>query len=140
MIKFFRHIRQRMIKENRVSKYLLYAIGEIVLVVIGILIALQINNWNENRKLQNAQNLLLIDLYDNLRADSIVLDDSRRLILIIIECQKQLHAVRIGKLQPEDVQSPQRIRGSIRYYSITRANHPDVATQVFNDSLQEQIR
>ena len=39
-----------MIKENRVSKYLLYTIGEIVLVVIGILIALQINNWNENRK------------------------------------------------------------------------------------------
>ena len=49
MIKFFRNIRQRMIKENRVSKYLLYAIGEIVLVVIGILIALSINSWNEDR-------------------------------------------------------------------------------------------
>ena len=58
MIKFFRKIRQRtvapngindMIKENRVSKYMLYAIGEIILVVIGILIALQINNWNEER-------------------------------------------------------------------------------------------
>jgi hypothetical protein len=129
-----------MIKENKVSKYLLYAIGEIILVVIGILIALQINNWNENRKIQNTQNLLLIDLYDNLRADSIVLDNNRRLILIIIESQKQLHAVRIGKLQPDDVKSPQSIRGSIRNYSITRANHPDVATQVFNDSLQDQIR
>jgi len=50
MIKFFRHIRQRMIKENRVSKYLLYALGEIILVVIGILIAVQINDWNETRK------------------------------------------------------------------------------------------
>jgi hypothetical protein len=50
MIKFFRKIRQNMIKENRVSKYFLYAIGEIILVVIGILIALSINNWNENRK------------------------------------------------------------------------------------------
>lgn len=50
MIKFFRRLRQNMIKENRVSKYLLYAIGEIVLVVIGILIALQINNRNENKK------------------------------------------------------------------------------------------
>jgi hypothetical protein len=39
-----------MIKENKVSKYMLYAIGEIVLVVIGILIALQINNWNEGKK------------------------------------------------------------------------------------------
>ena len=53
MIKFFRHIRQRLIRENRFSKYALYAIGEIVLVVIGILIALQINNANENRKTRN---------------------------------------------------------------------------------------
>ena len=49
MIKFFRSIRQRLVVENRFSKYLLYAIGEIVLVVIGILIALQINNWNQQR-------------------------------------------------------------------------------------------
>jgi len=50
MIKFFRHIRQRLVIENRFSKYLLYAIGEIILVVIGILIALQINNNNEANK------------------------------------------------------------------------------------------
>ena len=50
MIKFFRKIRQNLLVENKTGKYLKYAIGEIVLVVIGILIALQINNWNENRK------------------------------------------------------------------------------------------
>jgi hypothetical protein len=50
MIKLFRKIRHRMLIENKFSKYLIYAIGEIVLVVIGILIALNINNWNENRK------------------------------------------------------------------------------------------
>ncbi|WP_411768573.1 hypothetical protein [Winogradskyella sp. A3E31] len=56
MIKFFRHLRQKMLAENpstgragKISKYLLYAIGEIVLVVIGILIALQINNWNQQQ-------------------------------------------------------------------------------------------
>ncbi|MBO6881385.1 hypothetical protein [Winogradskyella sp.] len=49
MIKFFRHIRHSLINENRTKKYLLYAVGEIILVVIGILIALQINNWNQNR-------------------------------------------------------------------------------------------
>ena len=50
MIKFFRHIRQSLINQNQMGKYLKYAIGEILLVVIGILIALQINIWNENRK------------------------------------------------------------------------------------------
>jgi len=50
MIKFFRKIRQQLLTENKFSKYLLYAIGEIVLVVIGILIALQIDNANEIKK------------------------------------------------------------------------------------------
>jgi hypothetical protein len=50
MIKFFRKIRQRMFTENKFGKYLIYAVGEIILVVIGILIALQINNWNEGVK------------------------------------------------------------------------------------------
>jgi len=53
MIKIFRKIRQRLLTENKFSKYLIYAIGEIVLVVIGILIALQINNANENSKIEN---------------------------------------------------------------------------------------
>ena len=49
MLRFFRHFRQQLLTGNQVSKYLLYAIGEIFLVVIGILIALQVNNWNEKR-------------------------------------------------------------------------------------------
>jgi len=48
MIKFFRKIRQKMIKNNKVSQYLLYAMGEIVLVMIGILLALQVNTSNQN--------------------------------------------------------------------------------------------
>ena len=52
MIKFFRKIRQNLLMENKTGKYFKYAIGEIILVVIGILIALSINNWNENRKSQ----------------------------------------------------------------------------------------
>lgn len=66
MLKFFRHIRQRLLNENKFSKYLLYAIGEIVLVVIGILIALQINNWNEARKEKHLEKQLISLLINDL--------------------------------------------------------------------------
>jgi hypothetical protein len=66
MIKFFRHIRQKSLSEHKFSKYLLYAIGEIILVVIGILIALSINNWNENQKLKNEELSLLFEVKSNL--------------------------------------------------------------------------
>ena len=69
MIKFFRRFRQKLLSENlpsgqagKFSKYMLYAIGEIILVIIGILIALSINNWNEKQKLKEVQQNLLKDL------------------------------------------------------------------------------
>ncbi len=65
MIKFFRKIRQNLLMENKNGKYFKYAIGEIILVVIGILIALSINNWNENRKLKSKS----LDYLQRLRID-----------------------------------------------------------------------
>lgn len=62
MIKFFRKIRYELTRENKTSRYLKYAIGEIILVVFGILIALQINNWNEERKANIAENKALVAL------------------------------------------------------------------------------
>jgi len=67
MIKFFRKIRQNLLLENKTSKYFSYAIGEIVLVVIGILIALSINNWNEERKAAIQEEIVLKSLYNNLK-------------------------------------------------------------------------
>jgi len=72
MIRFFRTLRQRLLAENRFSKYLLYAVGEILLVVIGILIALQIDNWNEERKFRSAQRKFLEDLRTQVVNDTIV--------------------------------------------------------------------
>jgi len=76
MIKFFRKIRQRLLNENRFSKYLLYATGEIVLVVIGILIALQINNWNENKKQQKEVQNALMEIKNDLILDQMVLHEA----------------------------------------------------------------
>ena len=65
MLKFFRQIRQTLIMENKTTKYFKYAIGEILLVVIGILIALQINNWNEGRK----EHKMSIQFLDGIKED-----------------------------------------------------------------------
>ncbi len=70
MIKFFRKIRQQLLKENRAGKYMLYAIGEIVLVVIGILIALQINNWNTKQNNIELERSLLLGIKEDLIADT----------------------------------------------------------------------
>ena len=64
MIHFFRRIRQGLISQERIGKYVLYAVGEIVLVMIGILLALQVNNWNEQKKLESSEKLILKDLQE----------------------------------------------------------------------------
>ena len=69
MIKFFRKIRFNLMSENKSGKYLKYAVGEIILVVIGILIALQINNWNENRKQNIKERFILERLLIDLNSD-----------------------------------------------------------------------
>lgn len=62
MIKFFRHIRKSLLIENKISKYFKYAIGEIILVVIGILIALSLNNWKEDLENQGEEKRILTGL------------------------------------------------------------------------------
>lgn len=64
MIKFFRKIRQNLLSKGKTGKYFKYAIGEIVLVVIGILIALQVNNWNEKQK-QDAEFEIVVEQFYN---------------------------------------------------------------------------
>ena len=66
MLRIFRNIRQKLAAENKVMAYLRYAIGEILLVVIGILIALQINNWNEQRKYRNLEITMLAEIKTSL--------------------------------------------------------------------------
>ena len=69
MLKFFRNIRKRNLNDKRIGKYLLYAIGEIALVVIGILIALNLNNHNEQRKMEVRVELIFEDIMKELAAD-----------------------------------------------------------------------
>src|SRR5210317_1047306 len=69
MIKFFRKIRYNLMSKNKTGKYFKYAIGEIILVMVGILLALQVNNWNENRKENLVYQKFLVKLKSNLKDD-----------------------------------------------------------------------
>jgi hypothetical protein len=75
MIKFFRNIRKSLLVEGKTGKYLKYAIGEIILVVIGILIALSINNWNENRKTEIKIKNSLLALQSDLIIDTLLIHE-----------------------------------------------------------------
>ncbi|MEO0504905.1 MAG: DUF6090 family protein [Bacteroidota bacterium] len=90
MIKFFRRIRQKLLAENRFSKYLLYVFGEIILVVIGILIALQINTWNENRKNKIAEADYYCRILDDFKSNEKLIDETSALINNKIKLTKEL--------------------------------------------------
>lgn len=106
MINFFRKIRRQTADENRFLKYARYAIGEIVLVVIGILIALQINNLNEERKLRQKEQVLLDQLKEEFQSNLDQLDrkikmreimiGSAKTLLEVIDGQRSLAADSIG--------------------------------------------
>jgi len=76
MIPIFREIRKKMADDNKPMKYMRYAVGEIVLVVIGILIALSINNWNEQRKNQNEVHQSMFQILNDLKQEGLLLKEN----------------------------------------------------------------
>jgi len=86
MLKFFRKTRQELLSKGETGKYLKYAIGEIILVVIGILIALQINNWNEEKKEHEKEQAFLREINLDFKSNKAQLDS------IIIFNKTNLHA------------------------------------------------
>ena len=94
MINFFKKIRKKLLSKNKFSSYIIYAVGEIILVVVGILIALQINNWNESRKQRlhkiELVKLLITDLEDR-KAENIA-DRNSGLSMVDVFKKSLFHA------------------------------------------------
>lgn len=97
MIKFFRKFRLKLLSENKFSKYLIYAIGEIILVVIGILIALQINNWNERKKNTKKEYYLLQQLQKEFEKDSSHIETQAWLTNLKVQDGKRIRLFLEGK-------------------------------------------
>ena len=75
MIKFFRHIRMNLMETGKTGKYLKYAIGEILLVMVGILLALQVNNWNEERKTKIKSQVYIDQIINDLVKDTLNINE-----------------------------------------------------------------
>ena len=84
MLRLFSQIRQKLLTDNKFSKYLLYAVGEILLVVIGILIALQVDTWNQWRQERQMEQVVLRQLRDDFQANLAQLDQKMRMRKAII--------------------------------------------------------
>ena len=104
MIPFFRKIRKKMADDNKPMRYARYAIGEIILVVIGILIALQINNWNEDRKSIQKVREILVDVRENVEFNTIQfqqdIEENRKVVNSI---DIILHNITVTKLYNDSI-------------------------------------
>ena len=124
MIKFFRNIRQNIINPNRVSRYILYALGEIILVVIGILIALQINNWNDKRKESNKERSIKSDLNQEFTQNWFQLDTVLNAHLSTIKSLDWL----IGKFPDYENANPDSLGYHLKMSASTWTFNPSQAT------------
>lgn len=143
MIKFFRRIRQQLLTENKFPKYLLYAIGEIVLVVIGILIAVQVNNWNidkNNRKIEGEYLTNLVnDLNDqlNLINDQKLHENDR-----LTKCEKALKLIQEYPVNIEELGNQVLIIGR-KTFIVPKASFEEIKNSgnlsLINNELRNEI-
>ncbi len=146
MLRFFRQIRQSLLTDNKFSKYLLYAVGEILLVVIGILIALQVDNWNERNQLKRTQQEQLTKLKLDLKYD---LSKMKELDSLYLLWDKQVQYIldkvlyaKIDKL--DSIEQYWVGTGSLFYITQKRTTYDEMLStgsfyKLQNDSLSNMI-
>jgi hypothetical protein len=120
---------------------LLYAIGEIILVVIGILIAVSLNNWNQEQKDLKAEQELLSKVLNDLETDAKSLLVNKEVINRIAEFHQDCFSIILEKKAPEEValKNTNFVRRSLYYNPITRENHPDLINQLIDKEVKEQV-
>jgi len=144
MIKFFRKIRQNLLSENKFSKYLIYAIGEIILVVIGILIALSINNWNEKRKYNNLEIVTLIEiqkglnqaLNENERAEQANLGTIKSYEILLEHFEKKLPYSELVSVHFRRLMAWQEPDFNYTGFELLKSRGPDL---ISNDSIKIKL-
>jgi hypothetical protein len=139
MIKFFRKIRQQLAYDNNVSKYTRYALGEIVLVVIGILVALGINNWNENRKNKHAERIVLNNIFKNLGIDSIQFNYYEKQYEQIDNLHIELYKFGIKNENIDSISEPALIRRTLYFKQLIGSDFKENIYNINNTKIKEAI-
>ena len=139
MIKFFRKIRYDLMEKNKTGKYMKYAIGEIILVMVGIMLALQVNNWNENRKDKIAEKDLLENMLESLKLDSISFNKNLQEAKSIDSLHRQLYSIGVKGIKDINLKNPNRIRRALDFDPITKKNDPFAAEKIKNKKIRNEV-
>ena len=109
MVAFFRQIRRALVESASARRYLIYAIGEVVLVMIGILLALQVNNWNEEKKAKEKERRILLEIVNSIDQDLMLYDDAFQWRLDMKRTSIDSLLAFIGKKEPIPIQTLMRL-------------------------------
>ena len=125
--------------QTNMRNYIGYAIGEVLLVVLGILIALQINNWNENRKAVNDEMKVPQNFVQDLKADSASFNQNKKTLNDINSLHQACFQVGVNGADPSIIERPTYIRRLLYYNPIARENDPFIASKVSNEVVRKEI-
>ncbi len=138
MIKFFRKIRYDLMEKNKTRKYLKYAIGEIVLVVIGILIAIQINEWNRDRKLYQVELESYQLTITDLKRDSTLFKAYQNNYSKYLDTYFQMNNIKKDQGSFANI-IPDHLVMNIEFNPVTQKNHQASIEKYRNGKIREQI-
>jgi len=145
MIKFFRKIRQQLLTENKSGKYMIYAFGEILLIIVGVLIALSAAEWNSNRKNVIIETKALKEIYKGLQSDQAALELTINDVEYGIKSITTLDSL-LNEDMPTYTNSLDTLFGSVygfRFFWFDKTNYEDFKVNNLNliksDSLRQQL-
>ena len=138
MIKFFRKIRQNLLSEGRTTKYFKYALGEIILVVIGILIALSINNWNSDRITTNKKTDYLVRISEELKGQMEDLEYAKDNVASEIKNSKRILSI-LDSENVDSIPTLKKLLGNTATFWGIILSYP-VTDEFINQNLQSQIK
>ena len=140
MIKFFRKIRQRLLTDNKFNKYLLYAIGEIFLVVIGIMIALQVNNWNQSRIQLDNEVQMYSKLYDDLNSEYLNIDRNARQFGNYSRVFSHTYSETKGEAEYNPELNYDYFLWFHRYQMFINEKYSEALSEITNDKIHEKLK